>query len=485
MNQILFLFGLYSFGVFIGLLFKNKLPTALIGISGFLWGALFWVIGSLVMLTLTIPYTLFSMLVLIIPLIVGGGIIHARRKTWNLSGSELINLLLIAFSFLLILILASYFNFSTTSQDSIVQISTGIRISYEGLSSWVMRELSLRGVFLSLLQSTSVFLGDDYLYLVQPAFAFTFFLVFFYLTRRIISNILSNQRLTLTYSVLASLALFSTYFMVFQFFYIHNSLISAAYLFVGVSGIWLSVIEDDSNWLVLAMAGLLGFSLARNEAPIFALIFLLLVISADRIPYRDRMRSILPYLAFLILWYAYLLARMGTGTKILDPEKASIIIASLFACGTLVLISDGKWVKRFLLPRLPQIMLSSLFLMVVAMVIFKPEHMIISVWITIRNVLEAGGWGITWLLFGFLFILSLPGPRVPWEKLYSYGIFSFLFLLLGIVYFRNPFRLGWGDSANRMLTHILPIIMSYIVMKVAKGSSIKDSSGSKAPKSLV
>jgi hypothetical protein len=474
MNQILFLFGLYSFGVFLGLLFKEKLPAALIGISGFLWGALLWVMGGMVLLTTTIPYTLFSMLAYFFLLGLVVGILHVRNKTWPLSRQELTSLLLFGIIFFLFLLLARSINFSTTSQDSIAQIATGRRLAYEGLSSWVVEELSLRGIFLSLLQSASVFLGEDYLYLLQPGFAFTFLLVFFYLTRRIISHLLSDQRLALVYALLASAAFFSTYFIVFQFFYVHNSLISAGYLFLAVASFWLGAQEENQCWMVPGMVALLGFSLARNEAPIFALIFLVLVISADRIPYQTRLRTILPYLSLVILWYVYLLARMGAGTKILNPEKTLFIIAALVACGALVLISKLEWVQRWLLPYLPQVMLGGLALMLAAMVIIKPGHMMISIWITMRNTLEVGGWGITWSLFGFLFVLSVAGPRVPWDKLFFYGIFSFLFLLMGIVFFRNPFRLGWGDSGNRMLTHILPIIVLYISMKAAQGSTLKE-----------
>ena len=474
MNQIFFLFGLYGFGVFLGLLYKGKLPAPLIGISGFLWGTLLWVLGGMVLLTAGIPYTPLNMLVYFIILGIGVVVLHVRNKTWSLSRREVTSLLLSAGLFLLTLLLANTFNYSTTSQDSIAQISTGKRLAYEGLSTLVIEELSLRGIFLSLLQSASVFLEVDYLHLLQPGFSITFLLVFFTLPRRIVSHLLSDQRRALIYALLTSLALFSTYFIVFQFFYVHNSLISAGYLYLAVASFWLGAQEENHCWMVPGVVALLGFSLARNEAPIFALIFLILVISADRTPYQTRLRTILPYLSLVIVWYAYLLARMGSGTKILNPEKTLVIIASLAACGALVLISKQEWVQRWLLPYLPQLMLGGLALLLAAMVIIKPGHMMISVWITIRNTFEVGGWGIAWPLFGFLFALSLAGPRVPGEKLFFYGIWSFLLLLVGIVFFRNPFRLGWGDSGNRMLTHILPITVLYISMKAAQGSTLKE-----------
>jgi hypothetical protein len=267
------------------------------------------------------------------------------------------------------------------------------------------------------------------------------------------------------------LALFSTYFILFQVFYIHNSLISAVYLFTGFSSFWLAVKEEKESWMVLGTLGMLGFSLTRTEAPIFALIFLLLLLSTDRIPYRTYLRTIMPYLSYITLWYVYLLTQMGMGTKILDPEKTLVIIGALIACGILFLLSELTWVKRFLLPYLPQIMLASLLVLLVLMAIQKPEHMKGSLYVILLNTLRYGRWGLTWLVFSQLLLVSILGPRLPWEKLFFYGIASFFILLLAIVYFRNPYRIGWYDSANRMLTHILPIVILYVLLKAAQGLS--------------
>jgi hypothetical protein len=470
-NEVLFLFSLYGFGVFFGLLFKRQLPPALIGATGFLWGTLFWVLGGIVLLTTSIPYTPISILTVFIILGLGIGILHARNKTWQLSRNELAYLLPIGFGFLLALLLASKFNFSYVSSDSMKQLITGRRIAYEGLSSGVIEELSLRGIFLSQLQSAGVFLKVDYLVAAQPAFAYTFILTFFFLSRQVIGHLFSDHKRAFVLSLLTTLALCSTYFIVFQFFYIHNSLISAVYLLTAVISIWLAFREDNHSWVILGILALLGFSLARTESPLFALIFFLLVISADHIPFQIRWRTILPPLFLLIVWYSYLFARMGEGTKILDPEKTLVIIVALIACSILVLLSELRWIKRYLLPYLPKIMLGALVLILLLMVVQKPQHMRTSLNIIFLNTGVYGRWGITWLVFSLLFLVSLLGPRFPEEQFFFVGISSYFSLLMAIVYFRNPWRIGWYDSANRLLTHILPIVILYVLMKAAHGFS--------------
>ncbi len=225
--------------------------------------------------------------------------------------------------------------------------------------------------------------------------------------------------------------------------------------------------------MIFGILALTGFSLARTEAPLFALPFLLLVISTGRISYRMRLMTLLPYLCCLIFWYLYLYWRMGEGTYILNPERTLLVVGSLIALGLLVLLSEVKWIKCYLLPYLPKMMLGSLALLLVLMVIQKPDHFRSSIYASIFNMLETGEWGLTWLAFSFLFFVSLTGSRVPGEEILSYGVPAFFALLLAIVYFRVPYKSGWGDSANRMFTHILPINVLYVVMKASQFKSGK------------
>ncbi len=83
MAQILFLMGLYGFGVFFGLLFKKQLPSAFLGVTGYLWGALIWVAGGVLLNVLTIPYSPVSITILFFLLSIGIAFLHIRQKTWQ------------------------------------------------------------------------------------------------------------------------------------------------------------------------------------------------------------------------------------------------------------------------------------------------------------------------------------------------------------------------------------------------------------------
>ena len=79
---------------------------------------------------------------------------------------------------------------------------------------------------------------------------------------------------------------------------------------------------------------------------------------------------------------------MGEGTLILNPERTLVIISSLISFGILVVLSELRWIKRFLLPILPKIMLGLLLLILVFMVVQKPEHMMKSLTVLIKNMIE-------------------------------------------------------------------------------------------------
>ncbi len=56
--------------------------------------------------------------------------------------------------------------------------------------------------------------------------------------------------------------------------------------------------------------------------------------------------------------------------------------------------------------------------------------------------------------------------QVSYGQFLFLSIIGFVMLTMVIVIERVPYRLGWGDSANRMFTHILPIALFCIALRV-------------------
>ena len=86
----------------------------------------------------------------------------------------------------------------------------------------------------------------------------------------------------------------------------------------------------------------------------------------------------------------------------------------------------------------------------------------------ISNLIATGYWGSFWWTFGPLVVLmAIFGPRLKredvWLEVLGGGLL--LILLLGVIR-SSPYRLGWGDSGNRMLVHLAPLVVMYTVLKV-------------------
>jgi hypothetical protein len=469
MAQAVFLVGLYLFGLNFGWLFRKKMPLAFICISGFLWGTLAWVVILALQLILPFRYspgiTILVMALLFIftgALNVIQGNMHLNKAEMGWLGGSVLLACAAAWA-------AVTFNFSAASRDSVEQIFLARTIAYEGFIPWVAKTLAPYGVYLPALQSASVWLGASYLHGLQPLIGLSFLLCFGYLSYHCLVGLVGRKGPLFWLVSLSTLALFSAYFVIFQAFYIHNSLPAAAYFFVAIVAMWLAVREKNQAWLVFAMLSLTGFSLARIESPLFVIALLAVALSLGWLSRRARLIAILPYLGFIVIWYIKILVNMGQGYITNDPGKMSMMIAALVIFGGLVAASGIDWLERFILPRLHIIMLAVLALGLALAIATQPGHMADSILATVQNFFQYGEWEATWLVLGGLFLFSFLQPALPGGRLFSFNIRAFFLLLFILVFNRDPYRISWGDSANRMLTHIAPVCFLYLSMKYANG----------------
>lgn len=470
-SQVLFLVLLYGLGLLIGLFLKDEIPILFICCTAFLWGTLFWVLLALVCLVFSIPYSFQTMIWMIGIAAAFLVVIHIRSKARRIMRIDIFTVAVSITVFGGLASVANHFNFSILSPDSIYMIMNGRVLSTLGFSDFIQNQLALRGVFLPLLQSISTFLGIGYLNALIPSFAFSFLAIFGFLCLRIIRSYTYLSRWVAFLLVCLTESFFaSTYFIIFQVYYIHVNFISGIYLFVAVGSFWLALREHKQSWNIMAMMALTGFSLLRTEAPLFALVFLVLVISFGQISYKMRIKLILPYLVFITLWYVYLLSGMEAGSKILKPWNTILIILGLVGFGVLLTISKYRWIEQFVFPRFPYLIMVVLILVIVILTLQDPTIMKSGVIMIFKNWYITGLWGPTAVVLTVITGILIFQPIFPYEKLFSVGILTFLLLLLILYYQIYPAHdVGWGDSANRMITHIVPVVILYGLIKFSRG----------------
>ncbi len=466
MSQVGFALLLYLLGVAWGGLFRRSVPFGFICLTGFLWGAAACGAAALLLLTVGLPYTTASLLALAVFAGMGLVFFYVRSGLWRLTKVEALWLAAGSAAFGAWVALSVQFNVTQITDNSLQFLIVGRALAFDGLNAFTLEGLALRAALLPLLYAPSVFLGDGYLAVIQPAFAFTLLSAFVYLGLRALRSQLANPWLRVAVVGLSVGVMLSTDFMAYQAVYIHNNLPSAACLLVAAVTLWLALDEDNAAWLIFSVPAWLSFSLLRTEAPLFALLFILLALSSGRLNYRVRLIAFLPWAGVLLLWHVRLLIGIGAGTYILDASKLWIIVAALLAFVVLLAVSRWSWIERRLLPALPWLMMGAGLAALAGLAARQPDALRPNLEAFVRNLFVDGRWNATWFfLLGFWFLACVL-PELHYGRVFSFGIpLFFLFVLLLGFLTRKPFRVGWGDSANRMFTHLLPFVLFYLLLK--------------------
>ena len=72
-----------------------------------------------------------------------------------------------------------------------------------------------------------------------------------------------------------------------------------------------------------------------------------------------------------------------------------------------------------------------------------------------------------------LYVLGVRTVEVPHQRLWVYAIPTFVVTLIALAYVREgAYRFGPGDSANRMLIHIAPLVVVAILAAVGKATAL-------------
>lgn len=461
-KQTLFLLGLYLLGTSFALLFHRRISTAFIIASGFLWGACLWVFSAMLILVAFSAYSARSMALamLIITLIVLSG--HVWLGTWRLSRRQ-VKLLAIAVSgFAIWVFFMDLLRNVMGTYDSVAILTSSHALGESGLTSWTSGHVVDWGIFLMVIQSASAFIGRDYLSVLQPAFSLTLFLTLFYFVYTGALPYLHDRQKLLRHSRFVLLLFMTIPIILWQVFYIHTNAASGTYLLAAVGCYWLALREHKNIWLLFGTIAITAFSLLRVEAPLFALAFLALLLSATPLSFLQRLQVVVPYTVAIVSWELFIL-NLGDETGILQPSHIKLIILLLMSFLGFMVASGIPIVEKYLLHRLHSLMFAVLVAILIGTFVLNFNHMWTSITIVVNNLLNWQVWSITWVLLpcGLIYIL-LQDSYPDNERIFRYGITAFFLLVMIVVYERPPYRIGWADSANRMITHVTPVIFLYL-----------------------
>jgi hypothetical protein len=256
----------------------------------------------------------------------------------------------------------------------------------------------------------------------------------------------------------AVLALATNHWFLFHALYLNGHLLFAAWLLL-IMMVTLDVVRDPDgeHRLALCATSVLAVALTvlRPEGALVVGLALAPVALDRAVPRRWRATLLAVTGIGVVLWHtAVLLPLFGDDTRsLVELLGMSALGVALLGAPVLLPVLDRFRGRR------PLVWLhAALWGVVLLGAVRSPGIMRSSTIATIRNVTSDGLWGVSfWMLAGLIAAVLLT-RQVPDQRVWVFPLVTFLPLSLVLGFVRGGgYRIGAGDSLNRMLVHVLPL----------------------------
>jgi hypothetical protein len=432
--------------------------------SGLLWGLAIHTFLALAALLISylaghLPFYDAALMLPLVLLVTAGAatLCFLRAGRWRLSVRRVVAAQTTALAILaLATALALRWNLSVLSVDSFAFVELGLafaRISdaphlgLHFLHSWP--------IFAVLLHATTDLARVEYLYFLMPVVSLAFVTTLAGAAVQTILLLGRSPRVAAVATLLGMTWLLTCYLVVFYLFYIHTNWLAAIYVFLFFFTAWMALQTEERSWFALAAAAAFAFALVRVEAPLFLALFLCFLATQET-GGRQGLRPILALALPASLWCLCLCAILGDAGGIVDRGRLLVMVGGLLASIALAGCMRFASFRR----RASWLQLSGLATLAavfVLMLIDRPEHMLEKSRVHLLNALVYGYWSTAWLLVAALALAAPLLGRMPHQRFVWFGVAGFLIVSFDLTYFGH-WRQDWGDSGNRMLTHVLPTI---------------------------
>jgi hypothetical protein len=332
----------------------------------------------------------------------------------------------------------------------------------DGLQQMNATDLMTRQIGLPALHSLSDLSDRRYLASLGPLFGVFGFGLFVWLTLQVTGR-MGERKSRVALVGAAALFLVASNRLVYDSFYINTHIQMAAYLLIAVAGAWLAV-SGRSRWAVPAGLALAVTLMFRPEAPLVVVI-VLVTVAASRASQKIRLAMALPALAVGAVWYGLGLWPNASGGDEISPTAP--VFAGLVAIGlaTILCLVSGSERARPWARWLDVAGLAGLALMLAFFVATEPGVFATSFESTARNLTRDGFWLLTWVAVVPMLLVALVVETVPDGRMWTVPILGFALLYWALPYLREgAWRVGTGDSGNRILAHFLAVTVLFLVL---------------------
>jgi hypothetical protein len=312
--------------------------------------------------------------------------------------------------------------------------------------------------------------GEFYLRSATPLLALAAVATLIWFVSRSLAPVgLDRGTIALTAGLAGALLLSSQRFL-YNAFYLNRHVLVAALLLVAAAAAWglaRGSIASDRVLLTLLAIALPGLALGRAETPIVAGMVLVPLLASSQIA-RQRRAGLLALLGTtMCVWYGPLVIRYAASDRPMSLTSLAMLVLGLGAALLAVPIHRG-WPPLDPLPRWTVVAIEVvLWIGVVGAATIDLEVLRESLVSTVQNVvLDEGGWGVSLLMLAAMVVLVAVPTRGSDRAQLRFPLTAFIPFALLLTYVRAegglPYRVGRGDSFNRMLLHLVPLAIFYV-----------------------
>ena len=219
--------------------------------------------------------------------------------------------------------------------------------------------------------------------------------------------------------------------------------------------------NHEPGWAIpVALAASL-IVLARAEGPAVAALGLLPAITVLSTT-RARVLLVLPAVLACLVWFgAGLLGRANPGDLSLLSDPASR--GALVGLGLLAIAGATTTLERWPLLPIPTLTVAMLAVVLGISAIGHPSILVDAARATIVNMFGRGLWGTSWLVIVLLLVTTLRREAFPDAHVWFVPIVGYAILYWLLPFLRGgAYRIGEGDSGNRVLAHVFLVCVVYL-----------------------
>ena len=471
--MFLYLIELYFAGILLFHLLSNKLPSAVQAVSGILMGYLLYVLNAMVMIGVGIGLSQTSVVILTsVECLVFIIVLSLKRKLASLLRKILSpGFLIVGIVYFGLLFLFYELNLSFITNDSLFLILFGQDLIQSGFSEWYFASPASMGIYMALIQAMGMLFGLDYIWFIQPVLSVILIAAIVYFGYKSVSPHIVKRWVALLLVVGAMLLLMTTNLAYIMTIYIHTNLTSGLFLFLTIVSLYFAIEEKDEAWLVLCGLSLVSFGLMRIENVLIALLTIFFYISNSKLSRRQAILTFVPYLLIQGIWF-FFVSFMDINTFLSSMSNGQVLVISIgcFAMIILLILRDWQFM-RWILEWAGKLLPFLLLVVWSVLGILNPRSYSINLNSISSNLFVSGNWGFLWYAVIALFAISLFSRGFPQKGILLRIMVSFFATIEILGFFRLPYHARWFDSSNRMMIHIAPLILFFLITQIAKANS--------------